>query len=209
MTRRLVDRTGMKFGRLTALEHVGAGVWLCECECGKRTRVLGGNLGRGNSKSCGCLFKERITKHGLCGKRIHIIWKYMMSRCYDPAALGYENYGGRGIKVCERWHKVENFHADMGDPPEGLTLDRIKNDKGYEKSNCKWSNWSEQHRNRRNNNLVTAFGKTQTMIEWAEEYKINGRTLHNRIMRSKMHPEIALTTPLFDTLRVKRGPNKR
>lgn len=159
MGRDPIDYSGKTFGRLIVGAYLGGGAWECQCACGKVTRALGHNLKAGTTKSCGCLHKDRITTHGLSRTRTRAIWKYMMARCYDPKALGYANYGGRGIKVCERWHKLENFYADMGVPPDNMTLDRIENDGDYEKDNCKWSTWKEQHRNRRNNHLVTAFGR--------------------------------------------------
>jgi hypothetical protein len=200
-----IDRTGMRFGRLSVtgpVSYPGFGTrWHCKCDCGNEVTVEGHNLDSGNTKSCGC---SRI-KHGLTGTRVAGIWKMMMGRCYDEKTLGYHNYGGRGITVCERWHDKEKFFADMGHPPSGLTLERRNGDKNYEPDNCYWATWKEQQNNKRNNVRVTAFGRTQTIQQWADETGINGRTLHNRIQRSKMDPEAALTLEKFGSLRKVSG----
>jgi len=119
----------------------------------------------------------------------------MRQRCENPNDIAFKNYGGRGIKVSERWQSFDSFFADMGDAPEGCSIDRIDNNGDYSKENCKWSTWFEQHGNKRNSQYLTAFGKSQSLHAWAREYKCNARTLHNRIYRGKVPLEIALTTP--------------
>lgn len=199
---------GMIFGHLKVVDCIvqrgQRTKWRCLCDCGNTVDVVPYNLRSGNSQTCGASMHRQ--KHGLTGTRVKLIWKYMLGRCYDPRVAGYPNYGGRGIKVCKRWHKLENFFADMGHPPDGKTLERIDNDKDYTPANCTWATRREQMINRRNTLRVTAFGQTKPLIVWAEEYKINGRTLHNRIFRSKIPPEQALTQGLFDPLRKKTGP---
>jgi hypothetical protein len=129
---------------------------------------------------------------------IHHVWRTMLDRCYNPNANQYEDYGGRGIKVCKEWHQFENFFAEMGGQPyKGATIDRIDNNKGYSEDNCKWSSRWGQARNKRNNRLVTAFGKTQTVTDWAVEYGMPPRTLFNRLFRANMEPETALVAPLY------------
>lgn len=131
-------------------------------------------------------------KHGFTGTRVYHIWRQMRYRCSSPKAPEYKNYGGRGIKVCKRWDSFKNFIEDMGVPEGNLTLERKDNSKGYSPENCKWATYKEQLNNRRDNNRVTAFGRTQTVTQWAEEYKLPVTTLHNRLFRAKMHSEDAL-----------------
>jgi len=189
------DLVGKRFGSLlvvgvTRIPAAGS-IIDCLCDCGQRMSARKGNLTRGSTTSCGCVWRSKITTHGKTKSRVYVAWKAMHSRC-KPAARDAHNYAQRGIVVCKRWSKFENFLKDMGDPPEGMTLERINNDKGYFPSNCKWASYKEQLNNRRVNNLVTAFGKTQSITLWAEEYKLPVSTLRNRLFRAGMHPEDAL-----------------
>lgn len=191
-----VDRTGNRYGRLVVKEKkkiAGWGVrWVCVCDCGKEVLAAGYNLESGNTTSCGC---SRAT-HRMSKSHIYGLWKSMRQRCENPNDAAYPNYGARGIKVCERWQTFENFLADMPKRPAGTTLDRIDNDGDYEPSNCRWATWREQHDNKRNTKRFTAFGKSQSLVLWAEEYGINIRTLHNRIYRAKLPLEKALRAPI-------------
>jgi hypothetical protein len=154
------DLIGKKFGRLTPTKYLGTnkwrnGKWLCLCSCGNQKECSSSNLRSGGSKSCGCLQKERTilanTIHGQGRTRIYRIWTNMLERCNNPNNPFYKDYGGRGIIVCKRWLKFENFLKDVGNPPEGLTFDRTNNDKGYFPDNWKWSTPKEQANNRRDN----------------------------------------------------------
>jgi hypothetical protein len=145
---------GKRFGRWTVLgehpERRRGRHWLCRCDCGTERTVRENNLRYGSSKSCGCcVARERNTRHGQSYSRVYSIWIALRQRCSNPESTNYANYGGRGITVCERWLAFENFYADMGDPPPGLSIDRIDNDGNYEPGNCQWATASEQLRNRR------------------------------------------------------------
>jgi hypothetical protein len=107
----------------------------------------------------------------------------MRSRCEDPKYHKYRDYGARGIKVCERWLKFENFFADMGLPPKGMTLERRNNDGDYEPSNCQWATKKDQARNRRNNHLLTYDGREQCLAAWVEELGLPRNTIRNRLNR--------------------------
>jgi hypothetical protein len=153
-------------------------------------------LQRGKVKSCGCLNAERIKRHGKATSYVYGVWKQMIQRCENPKNPAYHNYGGRGISVCEEWHDFEAFFSDMGDRPKGYSIDRIENDKGYSKENCKWSTMSEQLNNTRRNRMVTLNGRTQTMEQWSQETGIGWHTLRQRIDRLGWPVELALTTPV-------------
>ena len=150
-----LELTGQKFGRLTVLSEshqnkYGGWYWNCECDCGNMTVVSVGHLRDGHTKSCGCLNRERITKHGMYYTPEYQIWQAMIQRCFNPKYKTYAYYGGRGISVCEHWLKFENFYEDMGKrPAKNLTLERTNNEKGYSLDNCIWANWLSQSRNKR------------------------------------------------------------
>jgi len=135
-------------------------------------------------------------RHGMKGTKIYEVWHAMKARCHRPKHKFYPRYGGRGITVCERWLDFKNFFADMGDVPEGMTLERLDNDKGYYKDNCEWATQKGQTRNRSNNKMVTYNGKTKCLQAWADQLGMNKRTLRERIVRSGWSIEKALTTPV-------------
>ncbi len=118
------------------------------------------------------------TKHGMFGTPTYTTWGQMIQRCTNPKSKEYPRYGARGIKVCERWRKFENFLADMGLKPAGLSLERVNNDGDYEPDNCKWATPLEQSRNRSNVIQFTHKGKTQNLTDWARESGIPKSTLH-------------------------------
>lgn len=178
---------GQKFGRLTVKERhgqrKGSVLWLCSCACGKEKVITGGHLLGGNTKSCGCWLKDFKVTHGMSGSETYNTWEHMKRRCNSVEDKRYKDYGGRGIKVCERWEKFENFYEDMGERPKGMTIDRADNDGNYEKKNCIWATPSQQSRNTRSNRMIKYRGEERCLTAWAEELDVNRSTLIKRIDR--------------------------
>lgn len=159
------DISGQRFSRLVALSYVRTvdrrAIWKCQCDCGSVIMVAGKLLRSGNTKSCGCLkldvLRQRSITHGhtvgsIAGRarsREYTTWRNMLARCENPKNTEWENYGGRGIAVCERWHTFEVFLKDMGLKPLGLTLERKDTNGNYCKENCCWATGSQQAYNRR------------------------------------------------------------
>lgn len=136
-----------------------------------------------------------LPRHGGAGTPTYRAWTEMRRRCRSKNRQGWKDYGGRGVTVCDRWQSFPDFLADMGlCPGKGYSIDRKNNEGNYEPGNCKWSTVKEQANNRRSNNLITAFGKTQTATQWCEEYDLPNSTFYNRLRRG-WGPERALTSP--------------
>lgn len=198
------DLTGMRFGNLVAVEYVpaanGKGMgWLCQCDCGGTTIARAQSLLSGQ-RSCSC---RRVKKtHGMTETRAYRIWQKMLRRCLKEGDKDFHKYGARGITVCEEWKNFEGFIADMGQPPEGTSIDRIDGTKGYEPGNCRWATIFEQNRNRRNVLIITVGDFSGTIQDWSARTGMPTGTIHNRIKRSGMTPEDAVTLPVK-----KRRPN--
>ena len=203
---KFIDETGKIYGLLTVINRAenrkGRPVFNCLCECGVRKEIRANELREGQ-KSCGC--RPGNMSHGLSKTREHAIWLDMRQRCHNPNLKNYLNYGGRGIKVCERWiNSFENFIADMGlRPGPEYSIDRKDNSLGYSPENCRWATPKEQANNTRRNRLVNYKGKTLTIAQWAEEFGIESPILYWRIAVSKWPIERALLTPTQNPRRKK------
>ncbi len=198
---------GRQFERLSVIAFAGTSrhghsLWLCKCECGNEITVAGIHLTRHHTRSCGCLKLElltsRSTKHGHATRGAHDTtyqcWRDILRRCEDTKAKAYPDYGGRGIAVCERWHKFESFLADMGERPEGAEIDRQDNEGSYEPSNCRWVSRAENARNKRTTRLLTYGGETLCFSDMAAKYSLHRKTLERRLQLG-WSLERALTTP--------------
>lgn len=196
---RVIDLAGQRFGRLVAIEHAGRVVnkngfrttlWRCKCDCGKESIVRYPLLVSGNTRSCGCWERENkermvsiahannlksasVAFGNVENHPLRKIWKSMLMRCNNPSVKNYNNYGGRGIKVCERWSGnlgFENFVNDMGERPDGTTLDRIDVNGNYEPSNCRWATAEQQMNNRTDNSRITLNGESITCSQLCSKY---------------------------------------
>lgn len=154
--------------------------FVCRCDCGTIRNVDAGNLTSGASKSCGCWRRENSSRmhyrhgHRRNGQsRTYTSWMHMVARCTKPQTRFYEYYGGRGIKVCDRWREsFENFLVDMGECPKGLTIDRIDTNGNYEPGNCRWITMQEQNSNRRSTIKMPLNGRRVSMKEFAKAHNM-------------------------------------
>ena len=174
MGRKALDLAGKRFGRLVVIEKSGKDsynytTWTCKCDCGNTKSTRGVNLTNGNTQSCGCLQIEKTREANLTGDTPfglsltpeYDVWHTMIARCTKSNHISWDNYGGRGITVCQHWRSFKNFYEDMCPRPEGRRIDRINNDDGYHcghcddckshgwVANCRWATWKEQSNNRR------------------------------------------------------------
>jgi len=211
------DLTGQSFGKLNVIGPIerrqfpsGAVhiYWLCRCSCGKEKAINGYTITAGTSMSCGCVFKELGRARGLANHRHgrtktteHRTWSSMRSRCENPDHSNYPNYGGRGIKVCDRWQVFENFLADMGMRPPGrrkYSLGRKDNNGPYSPENCRWETSPEQTQNQRNNLVIEYKGRRGALasffeggVDHPEYYRVQ-----QRISRFGWSPHRAFTEPV-------------
>jgi hypothetical protein len=162
--REFIDLTGHEYNNWTVLEYAGKSnnghsLWKCRCTCGRIKIQRSCNIKSGQCKSCGCLkkginkgIKNANYKHGKSKSKAYKTWLHIKERCNIPTTKAYKYYGGRGIKICERWYHFDNFYSDMGDPPSSKhSIERKNNDGNYCKENCKWATPKEQNNNTRRN----------------------------------------------------------
>lgn len=205
------DIAGQKFGRLTVIEPLGDPnyvhtKWRCICECGKEVTPRCDGLRSGNSKSCGCIQKEWATAkckagttHGQSHSPEYYSWHAMISRCYNPNETGYHHYGGRGIRVCDRWrNSLNDFLSDMGPRPKGKSIGRIDVNGNYEPGNCRWETWTEQARNKRNTVLIEYQGEKLTGTELAKRLGLPQHVVAKRL-RCGWSLDRIVSTPLIQS----------
>lgn len=197
------DITGQRFGFLTATSFFerkffpsgqAHNVWNCICDCGKETTASIGMLCSGKKKSCGCKWKDFIsearTVHGYCRRREEtnktwLCWWNMLQRCTNPKSERFNQYGGRGITVCERWIEFANFLADMGDKPEGKSIERADVNGSYCPENCSWILNRDQFENMQKSIRITIGGDTKSLKRWSTELGLNYLTVYGRYKRGE------------------------
>lgn len=215
------DLVGHQFGRLQ-VARLGRVVvqqkrrrifWKCACVCGVEKEVEENALLCGRTTSCGCrkleMAKALRRTHGRVGSLEHRSWGSMIQRCTNPKNPSYKHYGGRGIKICDRWRKFENFLIDMGCRTEGTTLDRRDTNGDYTPENCRWATRLEQGRNSRRNHLLTLGSETHPISVWAEKTGLSARSIEFRITRSGWPVDVALTTSTEALIHMAAVNNKR
>lgn len=196
-----IDIAGQKYGRWTVIRISSKGdtpiKWDCVCECGTFRSVNSSSLRSGRSPSCGCLTKERMANqgtHNQSGRKNgnketaeYRIWSGIRKRCLNPRAQRYERYGGRGIKICQRWNNFANFFADMGPrPTQRHSIDRINNDGDYCQENCRWSTPEEQANNRSRNIIVLVNGEKMTLHSASVVLGISYSSSYRRMKSGKL-----------------------
>lgn len=193
LAERSSDLMGQRFGMLLVLSVArrrDGRAWRCRCDCGRETTVPTGKLSSGTTASCGCR-----GQHGMTGTPTWNSWAAMWERCTRAAHPAFPRYGGRGIAVCQQWKDFRNFLADMGERPDGKTLDRFPNKDGnYEPGNCRWATPREQSLNTALNHHNSALGTTMTVVEWAERSGLKKSTIRERL-RHGWTPDEAVSSP--------------
>ena len=193
---KVINITEQVFGKLTVLKREGSdkegkALWLCKCDCGNEALITGKRLRKGTTKSCGCI----VSKHNMTDTTTWKSWRSMMRRCYETTNQHYERYGARGIRVSEKWHEFVNFLTDMGERPDGTSLDRINNDGNYEADNCRWADNFTQNNNRGDYNTKPTLGDlTLNINEWGRKLNIKPTAITERLRRG-WSIEKTLTTP--------------
>lgn len=163
-------------------------IFLCACICGEKTELRLDSLRTGSSTGCGCERTEKIVasrlKHGKARTREYTIWNSMRARCLNKNHLQYKNYGGRGITICKEWDDYDVYLNDMGTrPSKDYSIDRIDNNKGYSKENCRWATHITQSNNTRKTVYVTFRGVTKPIMEWVREMNMSYGRVRQRLSR--------------------------
>ena len=193
-----MNLVGKKFGRLTVLSQYGNKGYLkrytCGCECGKTAVVLAENLNRGATKSCGCLKRDRLKTHGMNKSKIYKVWSSMKARCLNPKNKDFKHYGGRGIKIDNRWLTFEGFSdwLNSANYKQGLTIDRIDNNGPYSPDNCRFVTLKINQNNRRSCVFREYFGETLNYKQASEKYGISACSIYERI-KMGFSPELAVS----------------
>jgi len=210
-----IDLTGKRFGRLLVVSRVDnesknrtKSKWFCNCDCGNTNKIVdGGNLRFGSVKSCGCLMREsRIkanlihghTRHTKKNSKEYYCWVGIKTRCLNKNSPNYLRYGGRGIKMCDRWlESFQNFYEDIGPCPSSEhSIERKNRNGNYDKENCVWATAKIQNHNRENSiEKITIGNKTMELTEWCEFLGMSYDLVWTRIRIAGWAPERALTTP--------------
>lgn len=214
------DIKGQRFGKLVVLEKMetikSRAMWLCECDCGNTKVCVGKELRNGKNTTCGCGPIERFRNynkdhpverrrmadehktHGMSGTRLYKVWTGMKARCHNKNHSAYKNYGGRGIELAEEWNDFQTFYNDMvSEYVKDYTIERIDNNKGYSKDNCKWISRVEQSKNRRNNRYFTNNGETLTLTDLCKAKNLNYHTMVSRL-NTGMDIDIAISKPVLE-----------
>lgn len=186
-----LELSGHKYGRLLVIRPIGRNkhlqiIWECLCECGNLTKTLATKLKSGRAVSCGCINKERLIKmhttHNLSKSPLYKKWKIIRNRCNNPKHEHYKYYGGKGIKMCDRWNDFNNFYDDMFPTyKKGLTIERINPNGGYQPDNCKWDTVKNQARNKTNNRIITYKGITGCVSMICEHFGIKSSIVYRRL----------------------------
>lgn len=195
---------GDKFNRLKVLSFShkkGYKYFLnCICDCGNKTIIREDSLKNGHAKSCGCISKEIFNSktNGMTNSRTYNIWKQMKYRCSGISKNERikRHYFDKGIKVCDKWKEFSGFLEDMGEAPDGLSIDRKNNDAGYNKENCRWATPKQQMNNTSRNRIITANGFTRTLSEWADILGCNRHVIGHRIGKLGWDEEKSVLTPV-------------
>ncbi|WMV73495.1 hypothetical protein QL112_005595 [Xenorhabdus griffiniae] len=195
-----LELTNLRFDRLLVISPVPekpGRFWNCICDCGNKVQIRGTSLKSGNSTSCGCKWNDnRPTKHKMAKSNEYSIWSAMRQRCENKRNKAYPSYGGRGIRVCERWSEFKNFIQDMGRrPSKSHSLDRIDNNGNYSPDNCRWAKKLIQSNNTRTNVFITINGVSMTLSQWARmpECNVRPQTIGKRLRKGWSAEEAVFT----------------